>query len=76
VYDFQAQGIVSLGKGRSPLWSPGGGYLLLLADGPAAVTDGASATHAFALPGVEPAARMDLGPARDARWLPPQACPK
>ncbi len=63
VYDFQAPGIASLGKGQKPMWSPGGGYLLIQAAG-----------RAFALPGVAEAARLDLGPVRDARWLPAQAC--
>jgi hypothetical protein len=63
VYDLEAHGVASLGKGEKPMWSPGGGYLLVQAAG-----------HAIALPGVAAAAKLDLGPARDARWLPAQAC--
>jgi dipeptidyl aminopeptidase/acylaminoacyl peptidase len=67
VYDFEVQGTASLGKGQNPLWSPDGAYLLVIAAGQAA---GA----AFVLSGVAPAARIDLGQVRDARWLPAQAC--
>jgi hypothetical protein len=74
VYDFDAQGIASLGEGRRPMWSPGGSYLLILADAPVAATTGGSARQAFALPGVAATARIDLGLVRDARWLPAQAC--
>jgi hypothetical protein len=65
VYDFEAPGIAFLGQGQKPMWSPGGGYLLVLSDGQG---------PAFVLPGVAPAARIDLGSVRDARWLPAQAC--
>lgn len=76
VYDFEAPGTAFLGKGQRPMWSPGGSYLLILAAGAAAAIDGAeaSALEAFVLPGVAPAARINLGPVRDARWLPAQAC--
>jgi hypothetical protein len=85
VYDFETQGMAFLGKGQRPMWSPGGSYLLVLAAGPVAAIDGISPSHgsqnaedsglaAFVLPGVAPAARIDLGPVRDARWLPAQAC--
>ena len=63
VYDFETHGIAGLGKGQRPMWSPGGAYLLILAAGQAVV-----------LSGVAEAARIDLGPVRDARWLPAQAC--
>jgi hypothetical protein len=63
VYDLEAHGVASLGKGEKPMWSPGGGYLLVQATG-----------RAFALPGVAEASRIDLGPAREARWLPAEAC--
>jgi hypothetical protein len=63
VYDFEAHGTAVLGKGQRPMWSPGGAYLLILAAGQAVV-----------LSGVAEAARIDLGPVRDARWLPAQAC--
>jgi hypothetical protein len=85
VYDFEAHGTASLGKGQRPMWSPGGAYLLILAAGPVAATNGiapsqpnqdaeGSAQEAFVLAGVAPAARIDLGLVRDARWLPAQAC--
>lgn len=85
VYDFETKGTAFLGKGQRPMWSPGGSYLLVLAAGQAAAIDGispsqrlqdaeASALEASALLGVAPAARIDLGPVRDARWLPAQAC--
>jgi len=87
VYDFEAHGTASLGKGQRPMWSPGGAYLLILAAGPVAATNGiapsqpnqdaeGSAQEAFVLAGVAPAARIDLGLVRDARWLPAQACEK
>ena len=85
VYDFETQGTAFLGKGQRPMWSPGGSYLLVLAAGQVAAIDGISPSRrsqnaedsglkAFVLPGVAPAARIDLGPVRDARWLPAQAC--
>jgi hypothetical protein len=85
VYDFEARGTAFLGKGQRPMWSPGGSYLLILSAGQAAAIDGipshrrsqvadASASEAFVLSGVAPTARIDLGPVRDARWLPAQAC--
>jgi hypothetical protein len=85
VYDFEAHGIASLGKGQRPMWSPGGAYLLILVAGHVAAIDGIpssqrsqdaedSALNAFVLPGVAPEARIDLGLARDARWLPAQVC--
>jgi hypothetical protein len=85
VYDFEAQGTALLGKGQRPTWSPGGSYLLILAAGGVAAIDGispsqrsqdaeASVSEAFVLSGVAPAARIDLGPVRDARWLSTQAC--
>jgi hypothetical protein len=85
VYDFETQGTAFLGKGQRPMWSPGGSYLLVLAAGQVPAIDGlstsrrsqeaeASALEAFVLPGVAAAARIDLGPVRDARWLPAQAC--
>jgi hypothetical protein len=68
IYDFEAQGIATLGKGERPLWSPSGAYLLISA------SNGAdTAPHVFVLSGIS-SARIDLGPARDARWLPAQAC--
>jgi hypothetical protein len=70
VYDFVAQGAVSLGKGQRPMWSPGGAYLLILAAGP----EIAGAVPAFVLESAAPAARIKLGLVRDARWLPAQAC--
>jgi len=63
VYDFDAYGAVFLGKGQRPMWSPGGTYLLIQVAG-----------EAFVLPGMAPAARIDLGLVRDVRWLPAQAC--
>lgn len=78
VYDFQSASIASLGKGTNPTWSPGGAYLLILAQGRAAhgqAADGAHpAKNAVLLSGLPPAAPVDLGPARDARWLPAKAC--
>jgi hypothetical protein len=82
VYDFETHGTAFLGKGQRPMWSPGGAYLLILAAGQVAAIDGThpsqdaevSALEAFVLPGVASAARIDLGLARDARWLPAQAC--
>lgn len=68
IYDFEAQGIATLGKGEKPQWSPGGAYLLI-----SAVDTAGTAPHVLVLSGVS-SARIDLGPARDARWLPPQAC--
>lgn len=69
VYDFQAHGIAALGKGDRPRWSPGGAYLLISASS----AEGAE-PHIFVLSGAAPSARMDLGPATDARWLPVAAC--
>jgi len=85
VYDFEAHDIAFVGKGQRPTWSPGGTYLSILAAGPAVAKNGIApsqrsqdaeghALAAFVLPGVAPAARIDLGLVRDARWLPPQAC--
>jgi hypothetical protein len=85
VYDFEAHGTAFLGKGQKPMWSPAGAYLLILAAGQVAEIDGisrsqrsqdaeATALEAFVLPGVAPAARIDLGLVRDARWLPAQVC--
>jgi hypothetical protein len=84
VYDFEAQGMAFLGKGQRPMWSPGGVYLLILAAGQGAATNGippsqdadVSSLEAFVLSGVAPTARIDLGLVRDARWLPAQACEK
>jgi hypothetical protein len=67
VFDFAAQAVARLGKGQRPMWSPSGAYLLITE----AAAEGAAAA-AFVLP--SPAARIDLGPVRDARWLPAQAC--
>ncbi len=79
VYDFQARGMASLGKGQRPMWSPGGAYLLILAaqrapaNGiPPSQAAESSAREGYVLPA--PAARIDLGLVRDARWLPAQAC--
>ncbi len=66
VYDFEAQGIAGLGKGGQPQWSPGGAYLLIMSSD--------STSHAWVLPGISATTRIDLGPAREARWLPAQAC--
>ena len=82
VYDFEAQGIALLGKGQRPMWSPGGGYLLIMAAKQGDRTNGipadqhaqGSALEAFVLSGVAPAARIGLGLVRDARWLSAQAC--
>jgi len=85
VYDFEMQGTAYLGKGQQPMWSPGGAYLLILAAGQVAGIDGIPSSQrrqaaespdlkAFVLSGVAPAARIDLGQVRDARWLPAQAC--
>jgi hypothetical protein len=85
VYDFEAHGTADLGKGQRPMWSPGGAYLLIQAAGQEPTTNGiaprqqsqdveGSALEAFVLPGMTPAARIDLGPVLDARWLPAQAC--
>ena len=85
VYDFEAYGTAVLGKGQRPMWSPGGAYLLVQAAGQVTVTNGiapsqrsqdaeGSALEAFVLPGSAPAARIDLGLVRDARWLPAQVC--
>ena len=81
VYDFEAPGIAFLGQGQKPMWSPGGGYLLVLSAGQGTTTGVAPTenakdieTEAFVLPSVAPAARIDLGSVRDARWLPAQAC--
>ncbi len=82
VYDFAAHGVAFLGEGRRPVWSPGGTYLLILAARPLATTNGirsgreaeGSSPAAFVLQGIAPSARIDLGRARDARWLPARAC--
>jgi hypothetical protein len=71
VYDLATPGIAYAGTGQKPMWSPGGGYLLVLAAGHDA---DASAVAAFLLRGAGPGARIDLGRVRDARWLPVQAC--
>jgi hypothetical protein len=68
LYDFEAQGIAVLGKGEKPQWSPGGAYLMMASDGP----DGTS--HVFVLTGTAATSRIDLGPGRDARWLPFNVC--
>jgi len=73
VGDFQAGGIAFLGQGEKPMWSPGGAYLLALAPGPRG-TRNRSTSEAFALIGVAPSERIDLGAARDGRWLPAHAC--
>ena len=81
VYDFESQAISPVGKGTKPMWSPGGAYLLVLAAGemtataapPSQRADG-SAAQAFVLPGASRAARIELGPVRDVRWLPAAAC--
>ena len=67
VYDFEAHALALLGKGERPLWSPRGTYLLVQRAGEAA-------RQAILLTGVAPAARIDLGPVQDTRWLPPQVC--
>jgi hypothetical protein len=80
VYDFEAQGTANLGRGERPMWSPGGAYLLVLAaahgaaDSPPNQAARGSAAEAFVLPSAVPSARIGLGPVRDARWLPAQAC--
>jgi hypothetical protein len=71
--DFQAGGIAFLGQGERPMWSPGGAYLLALVPGPQAPRN-RSATEALVLTGVAPSERIDLGAARDGRWLPACAC--
>jgi len=71
VYDFEAHGVASLGKGQRPTWSPRGAYLLVLAGGDAAPT---GMGEAVVLPGVRTEERIDLGPVRDARWLPGEVC--
>jgi dipeptidyl aminopeptidase/acylaminoacyl peptidase len=63
VYDFEAHGVASLGKGSSPTWSPGGAYLLIVENDAVTVLVGSGSTD-----------RIQLGRGRDARWLPPQAC--
>jgi hypothetical protein len=68
IYDFEAQGIAMLGKGERPQWSPGGVYLMMVSEG----QDGAS--HVFVQTGVAATSRIDLGPGRDARWLPLNVC--
>ncbi len=73
VYDFHALGVASLGKGRQPTWSPGGSYLSIVA-GPAPGRGEFSEARAFVLAGVEASTWIDLGPARDARWLAARAC--
>jgi hypothetical protein len=70
VYDFEAHGIAFLGKGRRPLWSPGGAYLFIEAP----LRQDAEVAEAFVLSGVAPTARLEIGRVRDARWLPAQAC--
>jgi hypothetical protein len=67
VYDFETGGLALLDKGEMPLWSPRGTYLLVQARGQ-------TARQAIVLTGAAPAAKIDLGPVQDARWLPPQAC--
>lgn len=80
VYDFEAQAIAGMGKGVKPRWSPGGGYLLVLAPGPTAADGGrgqptcGSAAPAFVLRGASRATRLELGSVRDVRWLPAAAC--
>jgi len=76
VYDFEAQGMVFLGKGQRPMWSAGGSYLLVLAAGQVPRSQDAAdpILEAFVLLGAAPAVRIDLGLVRDARWLPAQAC--
>jgi hypothetical protein len=73
INDFQVGSIAFLGLGERPMWSPGGAYLFALAPGPG-VTRNRSTSEAFALTGVAPSERIDLGAARDGRWLPAHAC--
>jgi len=67
VYDFEAKALASLGNGQRPTWSPGGTYLSILAGSDVA-------RSAFVLAGARPGDRIGLGEARDARWLPAEAC--
>jgi hypothetical protein len=76
VYDFETRGIAFLGKGQRPMWSPGSAYLLFLTAAGAGCDAGGSIMEAVVLPGVAPAAKIQLGPVRDVRWLPAQACDK
>ncbi len=80
IYDFENHGTARLGKGRQPMWSPGGTYLLILDGGDGRGVgvrppgEDGQAVRAFVLAGVGAGDRGDLGPARDARWLPAHAC--
>jgi hypothetical protein len=85
VYDFEAHGVADLGPGRKPLWSPNGTYLVMLATRTASARgpsppgqevrdEEGSVREAVVLSGSAPGARIDLGPARDVRWLPAAAC--
>lgn len=84
VYDFALPGMVQLGKGQQPRWSPGGAYLLITMR-PDTAGDGvvvkqsrqlgeSPAQAAVVLQGAAPAARMDFGVVREARWLPAEVC--
>lgn len=68
VYDLEARATAALGQGRQPMWSPGGSYLLTLQPGPG------SPLRASVRAGTAAADVTQLGPVRDARWLPPGAC--
>jgi hypothetical protein len=83
VYDLESHAISWLGKGESPRWSPGGGYLLISQPTRAPTSPAGAAAqghptnvpvHAVVLPGGTRAASIDLGPVRDSRWLPAAAC--
>lgn len=68
VYDFETRASASLGKARSPTWSPGGQYLLV------ASPPEATEPEAFVVSGTDASEKTSLGAIRDARWLPAQAC--
>jgi hypothetical protein len=82
VYDLEGHTVSYLGKGEKPTWSPGGGYLHILASGPKPAGDAALANRrgdglameALVLPGGSRAAMVSLGSVRDTRWLPAEAC--
>jgi hypothetical protein len=81
-FDLEDNSVSQLGKGEKPMWSPGGGYLLALAVGqgtadgraPSPRRTGELPVSAFLLSGSSASARIELGPVRDARWLPATAC--
>jgi hypothetical protein len=78
VYDFDSREVRRLGPGLRPLWSPGGSYLLAMSKEAAQPQPSGVwvdvARQGFVFSMANPGTKIALGPARAARWLPPDAC--